>query len=96
MTLEQLNFCLDTVKKGDELYIAYEENFVRKEYACPKLVTHQDISYIVELLTIPKKVRQRIPYEFYIYEDYDKETPVLLRKHRDKYYDIHGNRVTVW
>ena len=92
MTLEQLNFCLDTVKKGDELYIAYEENFVRKEYACPKLVTHQDISYIVELLTIPKKARRCIPYDFYIYE----EAPVLLRKHCDKYYDIHGNCVTVW
>ena len=96
MTLEQLNFCLYTVNKGDELYVAYEENFLRKEYTNPKIVTRQDISYIVELLTVPKKERKHVPLGFYTFEDDVEEEPVLLRKHRNKYYDIYGNRVTVW
>jgi hypothetical protein len=96
MTLEQLNFCLYTVNKGDQLYVAYEENFVRKEYTNPKIVTYQDISHIVELLTVPKKERKHVPLGFYAFEDDVEEQPVLLRKHRNKYYDIYGNRVTVW
>lgn len=96
MTLEQLTFCLYTVNKGDELYVAYEENFLRREYTNPKIVTRQDISQIVELLTVPKKERKHVPLGFYTYEDDVEETPVLLRKHRNKYYDIYGNRVTVW
>jgi len=54
------------------------------------------ISHIVELLTVPKKERKLVPCGFYTYEDYVKEEPVLLRKHHNKYYDIYGNRVTVW
>ena len=96
MTLEQLNFCLYTVNKGDELYVAYEENFLRKEYTDSKIVTRQDISQIVELLTVPKKERKHVPLGFYTFEDDVEEHPVLLRKHRNKYYDIYGNRVTVW
>ena len=96
MTLEQLNFCLYTVNKGDQLYVAYEESFVRKEYTNSKIVTRQDISQIVELLTVPKKMRKYVPLGFYAFEDDVEEQPVLLRKHRNKYYDIYGNRVTVW
>ena len=96
MTLEQLSFCLYTVNKGDQLYVAYEESFVRKEYTNPKIVTCLDISRIVELLTVPKKERKHVPLGFYSFEDDVEEQPVLLRKHRNKYYDIYGNRVTVW
>lgn len=95
MTLEQLSFCLYTVNKGDDLYVAYEENFLRKEYTKLKIVTRQDISHIVELLIVPKK-ENKYPYGFFTYGDNDEQNPVLLRKHRNKYYDIHGNRVTVW
>jgi hypothetical protein len=96
MTLEQLNLCLYTVNKGDQLYVAYEENIVRKEYTNPKIVTCQDISHIVELLTVPKKEKKFVPCGFYTRYNDVEEQPVLLRKHRNKYYDIYGNRVTVW
>lgn len=96
MTLEQLNFCLNVINKGDDLYVAYEENVVRKEYTDPKIVTHQDISQIVELLTVPKKERKHVPLGFFTYEDdIEEEEPVLLRKHRNKYYNIYGTCVTV-
>lgn len=96
MTLEQLNFCLSTVNKGDELYVAYEESFLRREYTNAKIVTSQDISHIVELLTVPKKERKFVPFGFYTVEDDVEKEPVLLRKHRNKYYNIYGERVTVW
>ena len=96
MTLEQLNFCLNTIKKGDDLYVAYEESFARKEYTNPKIVTRQNISHIVELLTFPKKERKHVPCGFYAYENDVEKEPVLLRKHRNKYYNIYGKQVTVW
>ena len=96
MNLEQLNFCLYTVNKGDDLYVAYEESFLRKRYTNPKIVTRQDISHIVELLTVPKKERKNVPFGFFTFEEDVEKEPVLLRKHRNKYYDIRGNRVTVW
>ena len=96
MTLEQLQFCLDTVKKGDELYVAYETDFRYKEFEDPKIVTRQDISHIIELLTVPKKDKEHRPYGFFTIEEDAERTPILLRKHRNKYYDVYGNRVTVW
>lgn len=96
MNFEQLQFCLDTVKKGDSILICYRDyNSVTEEYSHPTNVTREDISKIIEMLTTPKTVKERRPYGFFSCEmDIEKE-PTLIRMHKNKFYDMYGNKVEV-
>ena len=96
MNFEQLQFCLDTVKKGDSLLICYRDyNSVKREYNHPTNITRENIFKIVEMLTTPKTVKEHKPCGFYSFEvDVEKE-PTLIRMHKNKFYDMYGNKVEV-
>lgn len=96
MNFEQLQFCLDTVKKGDSLLICYRDyNSVKREYSHPTNITCEHISKIVEMLITPKTVKEYRPYGFFSHEiDIEKE-PTLIRMHKNKFYDMYGNKVEV-
>mgnify|MGYP003464469739 CR=1 FL=1 len=91
MTFEQFNFCLNTVKKGDSLIIGYSDSY-KNEYNNCVNVTREDISYITELLKTPKKVKKVCDQGFIIETE---EEPILIRGHKNKFYDEYGNKVEI-
>lgn len=96
MTFEQFNFCLNTVKKGDSLIIGYREHdSYKNEYSNCINVTKEDISYITELLKTPKKVKEMRNQGFFCCEIEIEKEPVLIRGHKNKFYDEYGNKVDI-
>lgn len=96
MTFEQFNFCLNTVKKGDSLIIGYRDyDSYKKEYSNCVNVTKEDISYITELLKTPKKVKEMRSQGFFSFEIEIEKEPVLIRGHKNKFYDEYGNKVDI-
>lgn len=54
-----------------------------------------DKSLIVEMLTTPKTVKEHKPCGFYSYEANIEKEPTLIRMHKNKFYDMYGNKVEV-
>lgn len=95
MTFEELQFCLDTVKRGDKLFIGYESSWLHREYTNLIPITNEKISKVVEMLITPKIAKERRPYGFYNLEVNVTRDASLIRMHKNKYFDMYGNKVEI-
>lgn len=92
MKLEQLTFCMDATRRGDLLYVGVKEDYRDNVASDLKRIDHWDIEDIQKLLDNPPKSKKYLPVGFFTELREVDEELILLRKHRNKYYDMYGER----
>ena len=99
MNFREIAFCIDAARKGDHLFIGTVDDCYPydSEIHCEHLkpIDNLDIAQVQEILDAPATHKAHRAMGFFT-EWYDAVDELkLLRKHRNKYYDIDGNKVYV-
>lgn len=98
MNFREIAFCVEAARKGDHLFIGtvddcYPYDGIHCEHL--RLIDNLDITQVQEILDAPATHKAHRAAGFFT-EWYDAPDELkLLRKHRNKYYDIDGNKVYV-
>lgn len=98
MDIREIAFCVDTINKGDDLYVGILEDFKWDDKI------HCNIKYYIDNLSIEridevfKNLRGRLHESYKAFGSYsvsyvEPKVPILVRRHRNKYYNIDGERV---
>lgn len=70
-------------------------SWLRREYTNLIPITNEKISKVIEMLTTPKTTKERRPYGFYNVEVEIAKDASLIRMHKNKYFDMYGNKVEI-
>lgn len=97
MNLRELAFCVDATNKGDQLYIGVQQDF-RDNYIVDlkAISTGCSIDELQKRIDEAVRVKRHRAVGFYSFDMEFDEKPILLRKHRNKYYDMEGKRWNVF